>query len=193
VRKQDIEKAIKDKTPLYHEGTYGRSLKKVTVIEAAKIPTYEYGRLKPESYWPTGWKIEADSGEKKFVSSRELLGPYDEIVAAMDADLKRQRERQARETAERQRQIDAATKIKELFAAVGSETFISDWGGTITLAPTDFYGFLELLGKTTAKGIAATLREHFADQIDSTDMDERAVAYDMGLAAAIDYIEKELS
>lgn len=191
MRKQDIEKAIHDKTPLYHEGTYGRSLKKVTVIEAAKIPTYQYGRIKPESYWPTGWKIEADSGEEKFVPSRELLGPYDEIVAAINADLKRQQERQARETAERQRQIDAATKIKELFAAVGAETFIDTWGGTLNITPTDFYAFLELLGKTTAKGIAATLREHFAEDLPP----EYIRGYDHGQALlhAIDYIEKELS
>lgn len=93
MKKKDIQKAIKDKTPLeHHQGAYGKSMR-VIVLNADTIIKRSYS-FKPKE--TPGWKVRFDNGREDTVPSRELLGTW----AAYEESRKLGNEARARHLAE---------------------------------------------------------------------------------------------
>jgi hypothetical protein len=176
--------------------------RKVIVLGEEKMPINVYGRLAPEHDWPLRWKVQQvedvrhngsltyEAGSTTFAKSQELLGDWDVVEAERTAERERGQIEAKRKADAHQAQKDAGAKIKELFAAVGSTTYIDDWGGEIRIRPTDLYDFLERLGKTTARTLAADAREHFAPDLTNDAAAGFDEGFSSGIEAAIGYIEE---
>jgi hypothetical protein len=204
MNKAQILKAIEtgQSVAFGRRNTYGTP-RKVIVLGQEKMPFRSYGgALAPEREWPLRWKVQQvedeawggevthHAGEISWAKSQELLGDWSAIEVERTAERERGQAKAAREAAILHAERDVATKIRDLFKAVGSETHINFFSTTIQIRPTDLYDFLERLGKTTARTLAADARDHFAPDLTSDAAAGFYEGFSSGIEAAIDYIEE---